>query len=314
MSLRIGRDKKIFMFIKDSYALNKVRARPAAPLRRWRRRPTGRRLTPSALRRQTGMINDTNFLKSLFRFSQVEKDMINEETVELLLPYIEMEGFTAQVARNASKAAEGLCIWVRAMVRTSAPPQQGGPRRGRVTAGRAAAGVVPQRIEGGEAQAGGAAGGRETVGEGAVRPGRRGPAPDQVPRGAGEAAVGFRGADGGEDAHRRERVAHEAPHGAGDAPDLRAGGRARALDGRQPGVCRNQEAPGGRLRRRRGLPLVLRALQPGLPWRAGCQQIHPVRWTSAVRSPRKPAADVPRHTTARVASPPAATWFRGACR
>lgn len=41
------------------------------------------------------------------------KDLINEETIELLSCYIDLEGFTSQVAKNASKAAEGLCTWVR---------------------------------------------------------------------------------------------------------------------------------------------------------------------------------------------------------
>jgi dynein heavy chain len=43
------------------------------------------------------------------------KDLINEETIEFLSCYIELEGFTSSVAKNASKAAEGLCTWVRAM-------------------------------------------------------------------------------------------------------------------------------------------------------------------------------------------------------
>ena len=33
---------------------------------------------------------------------------MNDETIELLSPYLELEGFSPIVARNASKAAEGL--------------------------------------------------------------------------------------------------------------------------------------------------------------------------------------------------------------
>lgn len=64
---------------------------------------------------QAGMLSDARFLQSIFAFSQNEKDFINDETVELLAPYLELDGFNPAVARNASKAAEGLCTWCRAM-------------------------------------------------------------------------------------------------------------------------------------------------------------------------------------------------------
>ena len=43
------------------------------------------------------------------------QDKINEETIELVSPYLELEEFSPAVARTASVAAEGLCVWVRAM-------------------------------------------------------------------------------------------------------------------------------------------------------------------------------------------------------
>ncbi|RLN87140.1 hypothetical protein BBJ28_00011147, partial [Nothophytophthora sp. Chile5] len=61
------------------------------------------------------MMSDSNFLKNVQSFGAVGKDMINEETIELLTPYMELEGFQPSVAKNASLAAEGLCTWVRAM-------------------------------------------------------------------------------------------------------------------------------------------------------------------------------------------------------
>ncbi len=64
---------------------------------------------------QAGMLSDARFLQSIFAFSQNEKDFINDETVELMAPYLELNGFNPAVARNASKAAEGLCTWCRAM-------------------------------------------------------------------------------------------------------------------------------------------------------------------------------------------------------
>lgn len=86
VTVGIGKDKKTFIFLKDSYKVV-----------------------------QTGMLSDARFLQSIFQFSKFEKDFINDETVELMAPYLELEGFTPMVARNASKAAEGLCTWCRAM-------------------------------------------------------------------------------------------------------------------------------------------------------------------------------------------------------
>ena len=63
-----------------------------------------------------GMITDAKFLTKLKDFSEKEKDKINDETCELLLPYLEFENFTPASAKAASNAAEGLCIWVRAML------------------------------------------------------------------------------------------------------------------------------------------------------------------------------------------------------
>eukprot|EP00615_Pteridomonas_danica_P008311 CAMPEP_0114366962 /NCGR_PEP_ID=MMETSP0101-20121206/29707_1 /TAXON_ID=38822 ORGANISM="Pteridomonas danica, Strain PT" /NCGR_SAMPLE_ID=MMETSP0101 /ASSEMBLY_ACC=CAM_ASM_000211 /LENGTH=393 /DNA_ID=CAMNT_0001516361 /DNA_START=439 /DNA_END=1617 /DNA_ORIENTATION=+ len=64
--------------------------------------------------------NDLNELKKLqkpsdFYFNKYEKDLMNDETMEFLAPYLDLEGFTPIIARNASKAAEGLCVWVKAM-------------------------------------------------------------------------------------------------------------------------------------------------------------------------------------------------------
>jgi dynein heavy chain len=87
VTLGVGKDKKTFMFLKDSY--KKV---------------------------QSGILNDTRFLQSIIQFSKVEKDFINDETVELIQPYLDLEGFNPFAARNASRAAEGLCTWTRAMI------------------------------------------------------------------------------------------------------------------------------------------------------------------------------------------------------
>ncbi|CAM9139333.1 unnamed protein product, partial [Choristocarpus tenellus] len=86
ITIGIGKEKKTISFLKDSYK-----------------------------HMQAGMLSDARFLQNIFNFSQNEKDFINDETVELMAPYLELEGFNPAVARNASKAAEGLCTWCRAM-------------------------------------------------------------------------------------------------------------------------------------------------------------------------------------------------------
>ena len=86
VTLGIGVNKKTVPFIKDSYKIV-----------------------------QGGLLSDTRFLNMIMQFSRVEKDFINDETVELMSPYLELDGFNSLTARNASKAAEGLCTWCRAM-------------------------------------------------------------------------------------------------------------------------------------------------------------------------------------------------------
>ena len=61
------------------------------------------------------MLSDSNFLNRVIEFGRTGKDRINEETVDILAPYIALECFTPEIAENASKAAKGLCIWARAM-------------------------------------------------------------------------------------------------------------------------------------------------------------------------------------------------------
>jgi dynein heavy chain len=61
------------------------------------------------------IMNKADFLAQVVEFGTNGKDMINEETIELITCYIDLECFTSAVAKNASKAVEGLCTWVRAM-------------------------------------------------------------------------------------------------------------------------------------------------------------------------------------------------------
>lgn len=72
-------------------------------------------LEPSFRPHGVSLLSKADFLNQVVDFGTYGKDKINEETIELLSCYIDLEGFTSQVAKNASKAAEGLCTWVRAM-------------------------------------------------------------------------------------------------------------------------------------------------------------------------------------------------------
>jgi len=67
-------------------------------------------------------LTNNNFLKNLFDFSANDKDNINEETIELLEPYLTLkipssgeDCFTGQVAKKSSSALEGMCVWAAAM-------------------------------------------------------------------------------------------------------------------------------------------------------------------------------------------------------
>jgi len=66
-------------------------------------------------------LSSANFLKDLLDFSNEEKDNINEETIELLHPYLTLrtpkdeEIYTPEVAAKSSVALVGMSIWTAAM-------------------------------------------------------------------------------------------------------------------------------------------------------------------------------------------------------
>lgn len=68
-----------------------------------------------------GTLTNARFLNDLLSFSENDKDNINEETIELLEPYLRLmtpdgrEVFTGPVAKKSSAALEGMCVWAAAM-------------------------------------------------------------------------------------------------------------------------------------------------------------------------------------------------------
>jgi dynein heavy chain len=99
--LGMGRAKQSTEFLCDSYSLAKVRrvihTRSLLYVESVSHAGCGGGV-------QRGILQDINFLRILTRFSEHEKDCLNDETIELIAPYLELEDFDPFIARNASRA------------------------------------------------------------------------------------------------------------------------------------------------------------------------------------------------------------------
>lgn len=61
------------------------------------------------------VMSSSTFITDLLDFANVKKDLINDETIELLDPYLNVKDFNVDRAKTVANAAVGLCSWVKAM-------------------------------------------------------------------------------------------------------------------------------------------------------------------------------------------------------
>lgn len=61
------------------------------------------------------MVFDSKFLGELQNLKGENLAVVNDETCELLEAYLRIQNFNPDVAKSASAAAKGMCVWVGAM-------------------------------------------------------------------------------------------------------------------------------------------------------------------------------------------------------
>nr|AML30858.1 axonemal inner arm dynein heavy chain 2 [Marsilea vestita] len=80
------------------------------------------------------MLTDTNFLQSLKDF---DKDHIPQDIIDKVRPYLGKDNFDPEVVKKASKAAYGLCSWIRAMESYHKVAQVVAPKKAKLEAATA---------------------------------------------------------------------------------------------------------------------------------------------------------------------------------
>jgi dynein heavy chain len=105
---KLGKPPELIKRIFDGVLI--LKQRPLVP---WRMVAVGdKKVCENSYSVSLRMMDERDFVESLLSF---EKDRINEETVELLMPYLDMPDFNFEAGKKASGNVAGLCSWVRAM-------------------------------------------------------------------------------------------------------------------------------------------------------------------------------------------------------
>jgi dynein heavy chain len=105
---KLGKPPELIKRIFDGVLI--LKQRPVVP---WRMVVVGeKKVCENSYNTSLRMMDERDFVESLLNF---EKDAINEETVELLMPYLEMPDFNFEAGKKASGNVAGLCSWIRAM-------------------------------------------------------------------------------------------------------------------------------------------------------------------------------------------------------
>ena len=131
-------------------------------------------------------------------------------------PYLDIEEYNTLVAKNASKAAEGLCAWTKAMCSYQAASKIVKPKLEALKLAEAKLAEAQKELDKAEAKLQGV---MDVLNE----------APEAV-----------RGPDGRQGRDRGWCQKNERQDAAGHGPDRRAGRRAEALDGGQPSSTRRR--------------------------------------------------------------------------
>lgn len=105
---KLGKPPELIKRIFDGVLI--LKQRPIVP---WRMVVVGdKKVCENSYSTSLRMMDERDFVESLLNF---EKDAITEETVELLMPYLDMPDFNFEAGKKASGNVAGLCSWVRAM-------------------------------------------------------------------------------------------------------------------------------------------------------------------------------------------------------